>query len=79
MSTGPKVLAQLEKAIAAHRKSHHATVHEARRHRQRRKDQALPVQPLSTEVPPVEPIGMPAGLPAQDVLSGLYDTGGENG
>lgn len=75
MSTGPEVLAQLAKAMHAHRTAHHGAVRRARVHRQKRQadEQGLPADPASVAEP--EPAGMPAGLPPQDVVSGLFDLG----
>lgn len=73
MSNREKVLTQLDKSMEAHRTAHHHTLRAARAHRA--KLQAELAGPLANpqEAAEPEPVGMPAGLPAQD-LSGLYDT-----
>lgn len=71
MSTGDRVISQLERTIEHHRNVHRHAVREARELRARLAAEAAGMPVTAAEVLEPEPQGMPAGMPASDPTAGL--------
>ena len=72
MSNRERVLAQLDKSMAAHRTAHHQSVRQARQHRERLRAQAENRAPADENVS--EP--MAEGLISGDTITGSGDLAG---
>lgn len=71
MSTGPKVIEQLNTVIEHHRRVHHHAVRRARELRAIKAAEAANLDPSQVQVPDLQPEGMPPMPDGPDPLAGL--------